>query len=143
MLPGGGNLYIPRRNLELSAKGFGAYVDGFVPFLDPLEYFGLYDAGETGMATMQSVGSVVFIGATLGAGAETRAGEAAGNLVSRNLYRFGFDRQGGRGFHFHLGPGKNLMKHHLPAQMKTWAHHAAAKAMGAVRSAINHMLGRS
>ena len=28
------------------------------------------------------------------------------------------------GKHFHLGPGKNLMKHHLPQELSNWGKHA-------------------
>jgi RHS repeat-associated protein len=126
------------RAASLSSRGFLAYTDGFIPFVDPLAFFGAYDVNEVGMSSLQVTGEVAFIGASLGAGLETKAGEAGGNAVSRYVFRYGIDKQGSHCAHLHLGPGKQLMKHHLPGQSKTWWNHFKAK----VGSAVNHMLGR-
>jgi hypothetical protein len=92
-----------------------AYVDGLVPFLDPLDSLGFYDSGEIGIASMQVTGEIAAV--AFGAGASLRGtsllvsetasgtgGVAAlgrkligkGGLLNSNRYlRVGLGRNGG------------------------------------------------
>lgn len=63
------------RAAKLSGQGFAAYVDGFIPFVDPLESVGLYDEGEVGMTSMQWVG--------VGASVVVSTGGAAAKLAAK------------------------------------------------------------
>jgi RHS repeat-associated protein len=72
-------------------------------------------------------------GVVLAATAETAAGAAAGTFITNNVFRWGTRaayKEGGKwvqkGLHCHVGP-KELMKHHLPYQLKQWMYHAKAK----------------
>ncbi|MEP7009932.1 MAG: RHS repeat-associated core domain-containing protein [Acidobacteriota bacterium] len=104
-----------RRALTLSGSGLLAYVDGLVPFVDPLEGLGLYDSQEVGMSSMQVTGEIALtITGVAGAakGASTLAVEGAtgsgrlaavgralfrkGGILNSNRYlRLGYGRRGG------------------------------------------------
>jgi hypothetical protein len=118
-----------RRVVTLWGHGLAAYTDGLIPlpFVEPFRWAGVYDPSEPGMTTMAVTGSAVAALATAGATAETRAGEAGGNYLTRKVFRWGIDRQGGHGLHFHLGPGKALMRHHLPGDIVKWFYHFRGK----------------
>ncbi len=102
------------------------------------EFNELWDEGQQyGLAV---VGGVLAAGAAATTGgmaivatAETSAGAAAGTYITNNIFRWGTRavyREGKKmvekGLHCHIGP-KELMKHHLPYQWKTWMHHAKGK----------------
>jgi hypothetical protein len=84
-----------------------------------LQESGWYTAGE---------GTAFVWGVAMGGAGTYEQGEAAGNWITRNVFRWGKGRwKGGEGWHFHLGFGEGLMKHHLPQQFNTWRYHAWAK----------------
>jgi RHS repeat-associated protein len=118
-----------QRVMTLWGHGLAAYADGLVPIpsVEPFKWAGVYDPSEPGMTSTKVIGTVVSIAATAGLTAETRAGAQGGNWLTRNVFRWGVDRQGPHGLHFHLGPGKPLMRHHLPKQIRQWFYHLRGK----------------
>jgi uncharacterized protein RhaS with RHS repeats len=89
------------------------------------------DASVAGVCMAGAVWGGVALGAVT---AETAAGAAGGTFITNNLFRWGTKaayKEGGKmvqkGLHCHVGPGKELMRHHLPYQARTWLNHAKAK----------------
>ena len=114
------------------ATGYGvmAFADGVVPFADPLEDY-YNDGSVDGLEYSKKIGEYTrdleIAIATAGGSMETRGGAEAGNWITNNVFRWGkgsWKNSGGQKWHFHLGPGKGVMRHHLPYQFQTWRHHA-------------------
>ncbi|HRS17566.1 MAG TPA: hypothetical protein P5234_15125, partial [Thermoanaerobaculaceae bacterium] len=117
------------------ATGYGlaGFVDGVVPFYDPLAAAGAYDPGFPGVAASQQIGALTrdidlalwSAGATM----ETQAAATSGgNWVTRNVFRWGTYHHGP---HFHLGPGTRVVEAHrilLPSFQgaRGWWFHANA-----------------
>jgi hypothetical protein len=117
-------------HIRTSELGLTEFVDGVIPYLDVEDYdegqiAGLEYSEEVGAYTRDLELLIYSAGATM----ETRAGAEAGNWVQNNLFRWGkgaWKNSGGQRWHVHLGPGKGVMRHHLPQQFTTWRYHAPA-----------------
>lgn len=117
-----------------TGEGTLAFVDGVVPFADPLAdiyadspIHGLEYSRDVGEYTRNLEIAIATAGGTL----ETRAGAEAGNWVTQNVFRWGkgaWKNSGGPRWHFHLGP-RRFMGHHLPHQAKTWRMHVKREIM--------------
>lgn len=135
--------------------GLLAFVDGAVPFGDPVAAHVEYDDGsvagleyslKAGEYTRNLELALLMGGAAARATMETPGGASAGNWVTNNVFRWGkgaWKGSGGQRWHFHLNPmpgrvgqasgighrgSETVMMHHLPHQARTWAAHVRALA---------------
>ncbi len=87
------------RSASLTGQGLGAYVDGLIPFVNPLADAGVYNPDEVGMASMEVVGEAA---ALLGGG-----GSAAGK--AHKAFKLGREIKVGK--NFRLAPWGNRTGH--------------------------------
>ncbi|HEX2836058.1 MAG TPA: RHS repeat-associated core domain-containing protein [Thermoanaerobaculia bacterium] len=126
-------------HLRASELGITEFVDGVIPFLDVDEND--YGSNVEGLEYSELIGEytrdIEIALAAGGATMETRGGAEAGNWITNNVFRWGkgaWKNSGGPKWHFHLGPGKGVMRHHMPYQFQTWRHHAPQVVMRWLRN---------
>ncbi|HET9225497.1 MAG TPA: RHS repeat-associated core domain-containing protein [Thermoanaerobaculia bacterium] len=128
------------RTRSLTGQGLGAYVDGLIPFVNPLADAEVYNPDEVGMASMEVVGEVVAtVAGTGGAASKAHKAFKAGREIkfgknlriapwgNRTGHKYGrwphYHRRGKLGPNGQPGPGQGIGRHRPwepPAPGQPW-----------------------